>query len=295
MFRVLRGVCFAVGALLLTAGVCFAAYRGWLAAGPDSPLGPTELAPGIVYRRVPLQKPRRAVAHVLQIDLAAPQLRMTITPKVLGVHCMPARRTSDFLVASKSVVAINGAFFHPFWSKGPWNYYPHEGDCTYVLGRWSAQGQKYGQKWKGVALSFGPGLEPTAGRLADAPWTVEGKTWLVKDQVVLRHAADEQDAKPYPRNVMCIAREPHSLLSILVDGRQPGYSDGLTLGEVAEFAAQQGCAHAIELDGGGSVSMAWRSPHGVVLLNRPVHTRVPGRERPVANHIGFGFGTGPGE
>jgi len=110
--------------------------------------------------------------------------------------------------------------------------------------------------------------------------------------VALRRAADEQDANPYPRNVLCIAREPHTLLSILVDGRQPGYSDGLTLGEVAEFAALRGCAAAVELDGGGSVSMAWRGPHGIGLLNRPFHTRIPGRERPVANHIGFGSAPG---
>jgi hypothetical protein len=205
---------------------------------------------------------------------------------------MPARRTSDFLAATKSAVAINGAFFHPFWSNAPWDYYPHQGDCTYVLGRWSAQGRTYGQRWRGAALSLGPELEPKVGRLAGAPWMVEGKSWLVRDGVALRRAADEQDAKPYPRNVMCIAREPHTLLSILVDGRQPGYSDGLTLGEVAEFAALRGCADAVELDGGGSVSMAWRGPHGVVLLNRPFHTRIPGRERPVANHIGFG--TAPG-
>jgi len=291
--RALRGLGFALGSSLLAAGIGFAAYRLWLAAGPDSALGPNELARGIVYRRVPLQTPRRAVAHILQIDLAAPRLRMVITPPVAGSRCLPARLTSEFLVATKSVVAINGAFFHPFWSNAPWDYYPHEGDCTYVLGRWSAQGQTYGRRWKGAALSFGPALEPAVGRLPDAKWMVEGKSWLVKDGMALRHAADEQDAKPYPRNVMCIGRAPHSLLSILVDGRQPGYSDGLTLGEVAEFAAQRGCAAAIELDGGGSVSLAWHGPHGVVLLNRPFHTRIPGRERPVANQIGFG--TEPGD
>src|SRR3982750_3713255 len=107
--QVLRGLGFAVGSLLLTAGLGFAAYRVWLAAGPDSALGPTELAAGIVYRRVPLRTPRRAVTHIVRIDLGAPRLRMVITPPVAGSRCMPARLTSEFAVTTNSVVAINGA------------------------------------------------------------------------------------------------------------------------------------------------------------------------------------------
>jgi hypothetical protein len=57
--RVLKGLGLAVGWLLLTAGVFFAAYRGWLASGPDSALGPTELASGIVNRPIHTRIPGR--------------------------------------------------------------------------------------------------------------------------------------------------------------------------------------------------------------------------------------------
>ncbi len=50
-----------------------------------------------------------------------------------------------------------------------------------------------------------------------------------------------------------------------------------------------GGAHdAIELDGGGSATLAGRdAQERPCLLSRPVHTKIPGRQRPVANHLGL--------
>ena len=43
----------------------------------------------------------------------------------------------------------------------------------------------------------------------------------------------------------------------------------------------------MNLDGGGSTSIAIDDGRGGVrLLNSPIHTRIPWRERPVANHLG---------
>ncbi|HVE73716.1 MAG TPA: phosphodiester glycosidase family protein [Mycobacteriales bacterium] len=67
------------------------------------------------------------------------------------------------------------------------------------------------------------------------------------------------------------------LLLVVVDGRQPGYSVGMTLRELADFMAGLGAVNAINLDGGGSSTM-W--------LNGIVANRVSdGRERAVGSSL----------
>ena len=55
------------------------------------------------------------------------------------------------------------------------------------------------------------------------------------------------------------------LILLVADGRRPGYSDGLSLLEGARFLRRLGAVDAINLDGGGSVTLA---VHGR-LVNRP--------------------------
>jgi hypothetical protein len=72
------------------------------------------------------------------------------------------------------------------------------------------------------------------------------------------------------------------IVLVAVDGRQPGYSIGLTTFELALELARLGAVTAMALDGGGSVTMAAEGQ----LLNRPSD----GRERPVANALVFSYG-----
>ena len=69
------------------------------------------------------------------------------------------------------------------------------------------------------------------------------------------------------------------LLLLVADGRQPGYSDGLSLLEGARFLLRLGARDAINLDGGGSVTLAVRGRLG----NRPSD----GTERTVGDAILF--------
>lgn len=296
--RVRRGlrVCGAIGlGLALLWGGAFVAYRVWLASGERGALA-LQLGRGLSYRRVALSVPRPAVAHVLRVDLRTAGLRMHITPPVSGSGCMPARTTSAFLKDSGVTVAINGSFFFPFRSDAPWDYYPKAGQCAHPLGVWRAQGQRYGEPWHGNSISFDRALRPQLGAGSDAtPWTVTGAAVLVAEGRVQRYPRDGLDVNPYPRNALCLDRDRQVLSAILIDGRQPGYSEGLTLDELAAFVQQQGCEHAIELDGGGSVTLVARGADGEPrVLNRPIHTRIPGRERPIANHIGFAVAAVPG-
>ena len=73
----------------------------------------------------------------------------------------------------------------------------------------------------------------------------------------------------------------------MVDGRQPKYSEGVTLWELAEITLEAGADIALNLDGGGSSTMVMRGDSGTNILNAPFHTNIPMRERPVGNHLGI--------
>jgi hypothetical protein len=68
------------------------------------------------------------------------------------------------------------------------------------------------------------------------------------------------------------------IMLVAVDGRQPGYSTGLTNFELALMMMRLGCVTASGLDGGGSTTMAFDGK----LLNRPSD---PSGERSVPNAL----------
>jgi exopolysaccharide biosynthesis protein len=55
------------------------------------------------------------------------------------------------------------------------------------------------------------------------------------------------------------------LLLVVVDGRQPGWSAGMSLDELADLMQRLGATDAVNLDGGGSSAMVVRG----VVVNRP--------------------------
>ncbi len=88
---------------------------------------------------------------------------------------------------------------------------------------------------------------------------------------------------------MVLDKSREHFLIFVVDGRQPNYSEGIPLPELAEIAIKHGADIALNLDGGGSSTLVKEGADGeAVVLNSPIHLRVPpGRERPVANHLGI--------
>jgi hypothetical protein len=92
-------------------------------------------------------------------------------------------------------------------------------------------------------------------------------------------------ARRHPRSAVAI-RPDGTILLVTVDGRQPGYSDGMTLAELTDLLLELGAADALNLDGGGSTALVLRG----VLVNRPSDPV----ERPVANAL-LVPGPAPGE
>lgn len=90
----------------------------------------------------------------------------------------------------------------------------------------------------------------------------------------------------HPRTLVGVAAGGRRLLLVTVDGRQPGFSAGMTLREAAELMRSLGTPAAINLDGGGSTTMvvrrAWSGSVRYLLANRPSD---PAGERAVANAL----------
>ena len=87
-----------------------------------------------------------------------------------------------------------------------------------------------------------------------------------------------RDSRREPRTGIGMIDPLHYVL-IVVDGRQPGYSDGISLQSLQALFVSLGAANAINLDGGGSTEMWFQG----VILNDPAG----GTERELSDCIYF--------
>lgn len=68
----------------------------------------------------------------------------------------------------------------------------------------------------------------------------------------------------HARSAICLTKDKHILL-VVVDGKRPKYSLGMTLVELRNFLMSQNCEYALNLDGGGSSALVYQNK----LMNRP--------------------------
>ena len=98
------------------------------------------------------------------------------------------------------------------------------------------------------------------------------------------------DPEVHPRTAVGYSQNGKFLYIVVVDGRQPFYSQGMTLAELADLMIDIGAHDAMNLDGGGSSTLVIRGEDGKPrILNSPIDLYIPGRERPVGNHLGIYF------
>ncbi len=121
----------------------------------------------------------------------------------------------------------------------------------------------------------------TLARPSRKDWEIiSGNTLLLRNGVAVPH----KNQKREPRTVAGIDATGKKLIIMVVDGRKPGISLGMTYDELAAEMFRLGCRQALNLDGGGSSVMAIRdSASGEMhILNTPSD----GHERAVANVLG---------
>ena len=118
-------------------------------------------------------------------------------------------------------------------------------------------------------------------------FAVGGNGVLLRDGQVparLDSVGNEGFRGRHPRTAVGFDRRGRRLLLVTVDGRQPGYSVGMTLRELATLMRGLGAEEALNLDGGGSTTFVvpdLQTTDGVTIANRPSDKT----ERKVANGL----------
>lgn len=250
---------------------------------------------GVDYRREFRTLPRPLMIHQVRVDLSAPGLRVQVTPSTPAADDREteARTTTQFAQEFGLQVAVNANFFYPFREKTPWDYYPYPRDRVNSVGQAIANGNVYSPGERGwPALCFSAQQRASIVATGVCPpqtqQAVAGSAVLVqqgKAVVVPRGSANNDGI--YSRTAVALDRTGQTLWLIAIDDKQPFYSEGVTLAELSQMILELGADAALNLDGGGSTTLVAATATGAQVLNAPIHTKLPMRERPVANHLGF--------
>jgi hypothetical protein len=249
---------------------------------------------GVTYQREARSTPRLLMIHIVKIDLTAPGIGVLVTPgnPTPDDTEINARTTSEFLTEFKLQLAVNANYFYPFREETPWDFYPHSGDRVNAVGQAISNGSQYSKPFKDwPVLCFSTNNQAQILPQACPQGTtqaVSGSTVIVSEGKPAMLGINLPDSGGfYSRTIAAIDQKGETLWIIAVDDKQMLYSEGATLAEMAEIAIQQGAYTALNLDGGGSTTLAIATPTGAQVLNAPIHTKIPMRERTLANHLGF--------
>jgi hypothetical protein len=249
------------------AGVAIHAARAEIKVGAWSPIFQgVELARG----EADTTEPRLQKVFALRIDLRAPGIELLATPDNGDAPLETTSETTSEFVQRRGVqVAVNASFFAPCCTPGdkdltglaisrgvivspPVRYGP--GDCVLAVTKdnravitHSREGFREGDYWTAVA---GSDIVLEGGKKSDV-------VNVPKNQLV------------HPRTAVGVSSDGRYLILLAIDGRQPGYSIGATLGEVADWLQRFGAHDGLNLDGGGSTTMVRAEEKRIVVLNQP--------------------------
>jgi hypothetical protein len=154
-------------------------------------------------------------------------------------------------------------------------------NSTYIL-----SGHGAAENWLAKNLAVGDTIK-LVWRIPETPWrlveAIGGLPRVVRDGKISVESQIEGGSESFtntrhPRSAIGFNADTSRFFFVTVDGRQPGYSDGMTLFELAEFMRELGCSQALNLDGGGSTTMVVRGN----VVNRPCDAT---GERAVANAL----------
>lgn len=107
-----------------------------------------------------------------------------------------------------------------------------------------------------------------------------GRFDLLRDGKLAISPKDGTQRNPYPRTVVGMDATGKYVYLMVVDGRKPDHSMGMTMEECGKILLEAGCHHAMACDQGGSSAMYLKN-YGII--TRPAD----GGERVVYTHLGF--------
>ena len=279
-------------------------FTGLPAAQADMKLGPwVPLFKGIDYAtgtNTPGNEfPSLSAAHIARIDLHDPDIRLFSSPRiddfVADASETEGQTVSGFLAKHQLQLAVNAGLFDPS------EYYLPAGTPMDIHALSICEGVVVSEQTRADEAA-------TVAFTADNVPTVIHTNWPASPTDGIHTAVTGSDALLYrgtnlgyelsrqpgfihranPRTAFGISQDKRYLFILVIDGRQPGYSNGAFDYETAAWLLLAGAYDGINLDGGGSSTLVIEDSLGKPLrLNRSSAVADSGRERTVGNHFGI--------
>jgi len=237
--------------------------------------GPYLEAFGLEYRQEVQTEPRPNRIHILRIDLtrhkAWPVVVVADDPD--GAGPAEAALTNPLQLAGDRAVLA-------FVNANPWDSLP------------DANGTRNRRWFEGQPVVI-RGLAVSNSDVASQPESGSASVWVNADgrvslseppagaaihqgmcgfQQIVRAGVIVVDpgGPRHPRTAMGVDTAGSVLWLVVVDGRQPGFSEGMTLHELAVVMKSAGCVQATNMDGGGSSILGLRTSTGRLrIVNSP--------------------------
>lgn len=238
---------------------------------------------GVEYTEGHLMNPRELRVHAVRINLKSPSIKLCITQSNGDQEGeVNSLTTSGFIEKYGCQIAVNGSMFEPARKRS--------GMPMNVLGWSVSDGDEYSAPANNLhSIAFTKNKDVHYGMpIPDSPESIThaiGGLWMVlRDGEI----TNDQEKDPNPRTIIGTSKDREFLFLIVIDGRQPGYSEGVNPDEAGILIKSLGVWDALNLDGGGSTTMALQNKYRMgVVINRPSSPYIPGIQRPVANHFGI--------
>lgn len=251
--------------------------ENWTASGPE--FEPWQsLEPGIEYSRALRTSPRPLRIHALRVDLRDPSLEVVVPrAEYAGGGETRALWPLTWLKRHDLRAAINATPFTPapIFPSRP----------TRLQGLAISDGQRWSEPTGNLdnlvvapdgSIRFLQGKMP----IGDARFGAGGFLVIRRDGVNTGDTS-VRDAT----SVVGVSADRRWMYWLVVDGGQPGYSEGVTPKEASELIAELGASDALRLDGGASSALAVAAG-GNRVLNRSRNPVYSGAPRPVGNVLG---------
>lgn len=220
----------------------------------------------IVHRTT--DQPRPLSYFVVLVKPDAPGIDFRLTPSNGADPRETTRQTtSEFLADTGAQLGINAHFFTPW---------PPVDDYAEISGIGISGGQAYSpfDDTFDVGIAFEPDNTPVLVHPADpgnpstdlSPAVTADEAVGAREQIVTSGVNTATWTALHPRTTLGIAANGEIVIGV-VDGRQDGRSEGVGTDEIADVLITDfGVVDAINLDGGGSTTLAIADP-AVRLLN----------------------------
>ncbi len=207
---------------------------------------------------------------VIRVDLRAEGVEFFSSPRsALPPWETTSETTSEFLRHYHLQVAINANFYAPCCAAGEKDLIGLAVSRGAVVSPPKEQGN--GSRALTITRANHAAVTATSGgfRTQDVWTAVAGSEIVLKDGMQPKLADNEFNRTPHPRTAVGVTKDGRYLLLMTIDGRQPGYSVGATMNEVADWLQRFGASEGLNLDGGGSTALVRDLAGKPDVLNQP--------------------------